>query len=117
MVRLVGDNFKLVVVIVKKDFSRRVIKACKKAGAEGATILPGRGIGKHDTGSIFGVEVEPEKDIILCLTPNSLTNKVISKVRAAVRLDRPGTGIAFVINSKNICGIAHKLNSLNNSKS
>ncbi len=113
MVRLVGDNFKLIVIIVKKNLSRRVIRACKKAGAEGATTFSGRGTGHRDKTSILGVEVEPEKDIILCLTPNKLTQKVLSKVRAAARLDKSGTGIAFVINSKSICGIAHKLNSKN----
>jgi nitrogen regulatory protein P-II 1 len=72
-------------------------------------VLIGRGIGTHDTGSIFGVKVEPEKAVILSLVPDELVDKVISKVRAAARLDKPGTGIAFVVNSKSICGIAHLL--------
>lgn len=109
MVDIVGDKFKLLIVIVKKDLSRRVIKAVKKGGAEGGTVLLGRGTGTHETGSIFGVKVEPEKAVILCLISDPIVDKVISKVRAAVRLDRPGTGIAFVINSKSICGIAHLL--------
>jgi nitrogen regulatory protein P-II 1 len=110
MVEIVGDEFKLLFIIVKKNLSRRVIKACKKAGAEGGTVLQGRGTGKHDTGSIFGVKVEPEKAIVLCLIPDELVDPVISKVRAAARLDKPGTGVAFVVNSKSICGIAHLLN-------
>lgn len=109
MVDTVGDEFKLLFVIVKKDLSRRVIKAVKKGGAEGGTVLLGRGTGTHETGSIFGVKVEPEKAVILCLVPDAIVDKVISKVRAAARLDKPGTGIAFVINSKTICGIAHLL--------
>jgi nitrogen regulatory protein PII len=115
MVRVVGDDFKLIVVIVKKNLSRRVLRACKKAGAEGGTVLPGRGTGTRETGSIFGVKVEPEKDIVFCLTPNEIVSRVLSKVRAAARLDKPGTGIAFVVNSKNICGIAHLLNGPNSS--
>jgi nitrogen regulatory protein P-II 1 len=117
MVKLVGNNFKLVVIIVRKNLSRRVINACKRAGAEGATTFSGRGTDNREAGSILGVKVEPEKDIILCLTPDDLTHKVISKVKAAARLDKAGTGIAFVINSKNICGVAHKLNSKHTSNS
>jgi nitrogen regulatory protein P-II 1 len=109
MVKVVGDDFKLIVIIVKKNLARRVVKACKKAGAEGGTVLPGRGTGTHDSGSIFGVKVEPEKEIILCLAPNEIVSRVISKIRAAARLDKPGTGIAFVLNSRSICGIAHLL--------
>lgn len=117
MVKIVGDEFKLLVVIVKKNLSRRVIKACKKAGAEGGTVLPARGTGTNESGSIFGVTVEPEKDVVLCLVPNNIVEKTISKVRAAARLDRPGTGVAFVINSKKICGIAHLLNNGNSFQS
>lgn len=115
MVKIVGDDFKLLFIIVKKSLARRVLKACKKGGAEGGTVFQGRGIGRHDEGSIFGVKVESEKSIILCLVQNELVDPVISKVRAAARLDKPGTGVAFVVNSKSICGIAHLLKNGNNS--
>lgn len=111
MVKLVGDDFKLIIIIVKKNLGRRVIKACKRAGAEGGTVLPGRGTSNKKGSSFLGITFEPEKDIILCLVPNNLIHRVISKVRAAARLDKPGTGVAFVINSKSICGIAHLLHS------
>lgn len=109
MIETAGDKFKLLIIIVKKNLSRKVIKACKKAGAEGGTVLPGRGSGTRETSTIFGVKVEPEKDIILCLTPNMIVDDVIKSVTKAAKLNKPGTGIAFVVNSKSICGIAHLL--------
>lgn len=109
MIRLVGDDFKLLFIIVKKNLSRKVVKACKKAGAEGGTVLKGRGTGTHDTSTIFGVKVEPEKDIILCLIPDQIIDDVIEEVSKAADLNEPGTGIAFLVNSKSICGIAHLL--------
>ncbi|MEX2604200.1 MAG: P-II family nitrogen regulator [Gracilimonas sp.] len=109
MVRIISNEHKLIITIVKKNLARRVLKACRKAGAEGGTIFPGRGTGTHETGSILGVKVEPEKEIILCLVPQKIVDKTISKIRAAARLDRPGTGIAFVIKSNKISGIAHML--------
>lgn len=116
MVKIVGNEFKLIIIIVKKNLGRRVIRACKKAGARGGTVLAGRGTAGRSSNSFLGITVEPEKDIILCLAPESIVKKVISKVRAAARLDRPGTGVAFVINSKSICGIAHLLNDDNKFK-
>lgn len=115
MIEIVGDDFKLLIIIVKKDLSRKVIKACKEAGAEGGTVIHGRGTGTHDKGSILGVTVEPEKDIILCLAPDQILDDVISHVTVAASLDKPGTGIAFVVNAKNICGIAHLLDNHKNS--
>jgi len=107
MIKKAGDAFKLLIVIVKKNLSREVIQACKDGGAEGATVIQGRGTGTHETGAIFGVKVEPEKAIVLCLTQNEKLDDVIAEVHKRADLDKPGTGIAFVLNSKSICGIAH----------
>lgn len=38
-------NHKLLVTIVKKGLSQKVIKASKQAGAEGGTTIPGKGTG------------------------------------------------------------------------
>ncbi len=115
MIDIVGDDFKLLIIIVKKDLSRKVIEACKRAGAEGGTAIHGKGTGTRDRGSFFGITVEPEKDIILCLAPDQILDKVISRVTDAARLDKPGTGVAFVINAKSICGISHLLDNHNDS--
>ncbi|MEX1269774.1 MAG: P-II family nitrogen regulator [Balneolaceae bacterium] len=108
MINKVSDEFKLIVTIVRKNLSRRVVKAVKKAGAEGGTILYGRGSGA-DEDSFLGIKFEPEKDIILCLVPKEIVDNTIQKIKAAARLERADTGIAFVINSSNVIGIAHLL--------
>jgi nitrogen regulatory protein PII len=109
MIEKVGDQFKLIVIIVKRDLSREVIQSCIEAGAEGGTVLQGKGTGRHETGSVFGIKVEPEKDIILCLAADDTVDEILKQVTAAVKLDVPDTGIAFVINSKSVTGIAHLL--------
>jgi len=109
MIEKVGDKFKLIVIIVRKNLSRDVVKACREAGAEGGTVFQGRGTGKHESGSLLGIKIEPEKDVILCLSADIIVDEVLAKVTKAVKLDVPGTGIAFVVNSRSITGIAHLL--------
>ncbi len=41
-------DFVLIVTIVKKGWGDEVIKASRKAGAQGGTILFGRGTGIHE---------------------------------------------------------------------
>jgi len=109
MDKTAGDAFKLIIVIVKKNLSRDVIQACEDGGAEGGTVMPGRGTGTHETASILGVAVEPEKEIVFCIAPNEKVDSVLQEVRMKADLDKPGTGIAFVVNSSSICGVAHLL--------
>ena len=109
MIKSAGDEFKLLIVIIKKNLARNVIQACKDGGAEGGTVMPGRGTGTHETSSVFGVQVEPEKEIIFSIVRNEVVNDVIDEVTKAADLNKPGTGIAFLVNSKSICGVAHLL--------
>jgi nitrogen regulatory protein PII len=53
------------------------------------------------------VPIEPEKEIILTAVPPEITEKVLSAVIEAGKLNRPGTGIAFVIELKKVVGICH----------
>lgn len=109
MDKIAGDAFKLIIIIVKKNLSRTVIQACKDGGAEGGTVMPGRGTGNREKASLLGVSIEPEKEIVFCLAPNDKVDSVLSEVRKKADLDKPGTGVAFVVNSSSICGIAHLL--------
>ncbi|TVQ66077.1 MAG: P-II family nitrogen regulator [Balneolaceae bacterium] len=109
MIKNAGDQFKLLIVIVKKELSRTVIRACKEGGSDGGTVLLGRGTGKFESGSIFGFKVETEKAVILSVIPDHLVDSVIASVEKSANLHKPGTGIAFVVNSKTICGVAHLL--------
>ena len=108
MIKKAGDQFKLLFIIVKKELSRTALRACKDGGAEGGTVLIGRGTGKFDS-SIFGLKVEAEKAVILSIVPDHLVDPVLESVETSVNLNKPGTGIAFVVNSRSICGVAHLL--------
>ncbi|MFC0560746.1 P-II family nitrogen regulator [Halalkalibacter alkalisediminis] len=102
-------SHKLLVTIVKKGVASKVVKASKEAGAEGGTIIYGKGTGIHETKKFFGISVEPEKEMILTLVPKEKMDLVLSAVEQAGKLDKPGNGIGFVIDVKRIAGIVHLL--------
>jgi nitrogen regulatory protein P-II 1 len=110
MVDILRKKQKLVFVIVKKGKAKRILKALKKAGAEGSTVIPGKGMSIHQEQSFLGIPIEDEKECIMSIVPEEIKDNVLSKVRAAVRLDRRGNGIAFVLNPSIVTGVAHLLN-------
>lgn len=110
MVDVLRKKQKLIFVIVKKGKSKRILKALQKAGAEGSTVLSGHGMSIHQEKSFLGIPIEDEKECIMSIIPEEIKEKVLSKVRAAVRLDRRGNGIAFVLNPSIVTGVAHLLN-------
>jgi nitrogen regulatory protein P-II 1 len=94
---------------VNRGWAERILKASKKAGAEGGTVVYGRGSGIHETKTILGIPIEPEKEIILTAIPEENTEEVLSAIIEAGNLDRPGTGVAFVVELKKVAGICHIL--------
>jgi nitrogen regulatory protein PII len=101
------DTFDLIVTIVNKNMSADILQASKKAGAEGGTIVYGRGTGIHENKSLFGIPIEPEKEIILTIVPQDITDQVQEAIIRAGELDQPGAGILFVLELKQVVGICH----------
>jgi nitrogen regulatory protein PII len=100
-------RFDLIVTIVDRGNAINVVEASKRAGAEGGTIIGGRGSGIHETAKLFGIPIEPEKDIILTLIDTGRTDEVLKAIAEKVGLKEPGKGIAFVLNAEKTVGICH----------
>ena len=105
-------QYDLIVTIVNKGYSMDVIDASKEAGAEGGTILHGRGSGVHDTAKLFGIRIEPEKEVVLTLINNTKTQQVVDSISEKVNINKPGKGIIFVLDIKQVAGINHLIKDL-----
>lgn len=103
-------DYDLIVTIVNRGFAERIVQASKTVGAEGGTVFFGRGTGIHETRKLLGIPIEPEKEIVLTAIPREKTERVLSAIIEAGELNRPGTGIAFVVELKKVAGICHLLN-------
>ena len=57
----------LIVTIVRKGWGNTVLEASVKAGAQGGTVLFGRGAGINEQEKILGIPIEPEKEILLTI--------------------------------------------------
>ncbi|MGO4889216.1 P-II family nitrogen regulator [Anaerobacillus sp. MEB173] len=109
MNELLNMNHKLLITIVKKGAASKIVKATKAAGAEGGTILFGKGTGIHEKKTFLGITIEPEKELILTLVPVEKIDSILTAVNKAGKLDKPGNGIGFVVDVKKVAGIVHLL--------
>ncbi|HUM59404.1 MAG TPA: P-II family nitrogen regulator [Bacillota bacterium] len=105
----IGKDYQLIVTIIKKGYAERIVNAAKAAGARGGTILHGRGVGIHEQKKLLGIPIEPEKDIILTLIHKDQTKDVLKAIVQAGQLEKPGTGIGFVIDVDKVVGIVSLL--------
>ena len=100
-------NASLIISIVRKGWGSTVLQASVEAGARGGTVLFGRGAGIHEQEKIFGMSIEPEKEILLTIVPESEVDTILEAVVRAGELDDTGRGIAFVLPVSKLAGVAH----------
>ena len=101
----------LIVSIVRKGWGSTVLEAAVKAGARGSTVLFGRGAGIQEQEKIFGVSIEPEKEIVLTVVYPDKIDAILEEIVHAAELNETGRGIAFVLPIEYVVGVAHFMNS------
>ena len=97
----------LIVSIVRKGWGDTVLEATMKAGAHGGTVLFGRGIGRNEQQRVFGIQIEPEKEIVFTVVPREIKDAMLQEIVRAAELTVPGHGLAFVVPVEAVAGIAH----------
>lgn len=97
----------LIVTIVRKGWGSTVLEASVKAGAQGGTVIFGRGAGVNEQEKIFGMSIEPEKEIVLTLTYSDRSDRILDAIVAAAELNTTGKGIAFILPVDKVVGVAH----------
>lgn len=88
--------YHLITTIVEKGKAEFVIEAANKAGSKGGTIINARGSGLHETSKLFAMDIEPEKEIVLILSEKPNTEKIVTAIRSALKIDEPGNGIIYI---------------------
>ena len=101
------QNASLIVSIVRKGWGSTVLEASVKAGARCGTVIYGRGAGINEQDKIFGMSIEPEKEILLTLTHADRVDDILRAIVDAGELNQTGRGIAFVVPVDKVLGVAH----------
>ena len=99
------EGYELIITIVNKGWSEKVIKVSRQAGARGATVLHARGSGLHDITSFLGIAIEPEKELVLNVVTADMSEAIVTAISEAIDLKNPGTGISMIIPLRGVTGL------------
>jgi len=70
-------------------------------------VLFGRGAGIHEQEKIFGMSIEPEKEVVLTVVYGDQADTVLQEIVRAAELNDTDRGIAFVLPVDQVVGVAH----------
>jgi len=97
-----------IVAIVERGKADNIVEKAKKAGADGATILYGRGTGESEALTFFNLHIEASKEIIILLSDASKYKPIYDTIIEVGKLHEPGTGIIFTFPVFELEGLLHR---------
>lgn len=84
-----------ITVVIPRGMAEVAVEAARSVGAQGATIIHGRGAGTKETSRILGADIEPEKEIALILVENDIAQAVIEAIQSKLGISENGHGIIY----------------------
>ena len=92
--------------IVNAGFSDLVMDAAKKFGARGGTVIHARGTANIEAEKLFGITVQPEKEIVMILVPRDIKDDILHALYREAGLESEGQGIAFTLPVNSVVGLS-----------
>lgn len=101
-------KYEMILCIVNAGFSETVMDAAKSAGAQGGTLLRGRGTANREAEEFFHIVIQPDKEIVMILVPQEIKDAVLTSIYQAAGLNTAGQGIAFSIAVDRTVGLGER---------
>lgn len=107
-------HFKLLLVFVEDDKTDKVMKAARKAGATGATVINNaRGEGVKRSKTFLGLTLETQRDVVLFIVEEHLSRHILETIGEVGEFDTsPGTGIAIQLDVEDAVGVSHQIQTI-----
>lgn len=94
-----------VIMIAEQGSFEDVVKEARRCGAPGATLVHARGAATEGHHMLFDFPIEPEKDLILILSPKNKTGDLVESLTERFMLKQPGRGIIFTLEVSQALGL------------
>ncbi|GHB48667.1 P-II family nitrogen regulator [Mongoliitalea lutea] len=102
-------KFKVIMALIKPEFSQKVVEAARKAGATGDVSLTGRGSGSKESKSFFGLAIMDQTEVLMFLVEEHTADGILKAIKTEGKLDEPGHGIAFALNVEKVVGLESQM--------
>ncbi|WP_101697142.1 P-II family nitrogen regulator [Clostridium minihomine] len=94
---IAANQYNLIITIVNRGYSEQVMKAAELGGATGGTIVLARGVGNHEVENFLGISIQPEKEIILILTPRETKQQIMKSICQKCGFCTEARGMSFAL--------------------
>lgn len=100
-----GSKYELVVTIVNRGYTDKIMSAARSVGAMGGTIIDARGIGYQEAEKLLGVSIKSEKSIVCILCSRKDKQKIMQAINAEAGIKSEARGLLLSITVDDMMGL------------
>lgn len=100
-----SNQYALIMAVVNNGSRDAVMDAARSAGARGGTVLHARRVGMEDVENLLGFTLQPEKEVVAILAPESQKRTLMSAINQAAGLTTEARGILFSLPVDDLIGL------------
>ena len=98
-------KYQCIITITPRSKGQNVVEASKRSGAQGGTIVYGKGSGTAETKKFFSGLLEPEKAMVITLVETTKVEAVKKGIEEALHIGEIGKGVLFVLDVEDVVGL------------
>ena len=100
-------KYEVIFSIVNAGSHETVMECARAAGATGGTVIHARGTSNPEAAKIFGIVVQPEKEIVMIVVEKAIKDNVLHALYKTVGVNTECGGIAFALPIDDVVGIGN----------
>ncbi|WP_096202939.1 P-II family nitrogen regulator [Bacillus sp. FJAT-45350] len=101
----ISKNAKLVVTVIAKEKTDKILEAIENEGVTKSTIILSRGKSENNPTLFLGITIEPQREVIYTLVPKEKADKIFNVITEAGDLNKPLQGLVFILDVEKVGGI------------
>lgn len=103
-----NDKNLVIFTIVNAGYAEDIMKEARKAGAKGGTILTGKGTSTNSDLDFFGINITPEKEVLIMLAEKELAHTLVDTIKSMPLVQKAGSGIVFTVQTESYMRLGGK---------
>ncbi|MBE6942774.1 MAG: P-II family nitrogen regulator [Ruminococcaceae bacterium] len=99
------NNHEVIFAIVNAGFAEEVMEVAREQGVRGGTVLNAHGVTREDAAAFFGINLHPEKEILMMVVEKEIRDKVLNAIYKEMGMAKAAQGIAFSLPVSDVAGL------------
>ncbi|MBE6798346.1 MAG: P-II family nitrogen regulator [Ruminococcaceae bacterium] len=102
------NNHEVIFAIVNAGYAEDAMDVAREHGAQGGTIINGRGVAREKDAAFFGITIHSDKEILMIVVEKDIRDQVLHALYQQMGMQKQAQGIVFSLPVSDVAGLVKR---------